>query len=60
MGPADWLTGDTLVTFTVSMTNAMTTGGVAFDPTTDRVYINGDWIPWWAWVIRSRLTRRMS
>ena len=46
---ADFLTADTLVTFTVNMTNAMTTGGVAFDPTMDKVYINGDWIPWWTW-----------
>jgi hypothetical protein len=46
---ADFLTEDTLVTFTVSMTNAMTTGGIPFNPVTDRVYLNGDWIPWWAW-----------
>jgi hypothetical protein len=47
--PADFITEDTLVTFTVSMTNAVTTGNVAFNPTTDNVYLNGDWIPWWAW-----------
>ncbi len=46
---ADFLTQDTLVTFTVNMTNAMTTGGVPFTNTVDNVYINGDWIPWWTW-----------
>jgi hypothetical protein len=46
---AAFLTEATLVTFTVSMTNAVTTGAVAFDPTINNVYLNGDWIPWWAW-----------
>jgi hypothetical protein len=45
----DFLTADTLVTFTVSMTNAITTGGIPFNPVTDKVYLNGDWVPWWAW-----------
>lgn len=46
---ADFLTEDTLVTFTVNMTNAIAIGGVPFDPTVDKVYLNGDWIPWWSW-----------
>jgi hypothetical protein len=45
----DFLTEDTLATFTVNMTNAMTTSNVVFNPTVDNVYINGDWIPWWTW-----------
>ena len=47
---AEFLTEATLVTFTVSMTNAVMIGGASFDPAVDNVYLNGDWIPWWAWV----------
>jgi len=46
---ADFLTEDTLVTFTVNMTNAIAIGGVPFNPTLDKVFLNGDWIPWWSW-----------
>jgi hypothetical protein len=46
---AEFLTEDTLVTFTVNMTNAITTGGIPFNPSADFVYVNGDWIPWWSW-----------
>jgi hypothetical protein len=46
---ADFLTADTVVTFTVDMNEATNTGGIAFNPASDSVYINGDWIPWWAW-----------
>jgi hypothetical protein len=37
---------DTLVTFNVDMTNAMTTGGHAFDPTSDTLHLNGDFMGW--------------
>jgi hypothetical protein len=55
---ASFLTEDTLVTFTVNMTNAVTAagttnvnGGTNFDPDVNSVYINGDWLPggWWSW-----------
>jgi hypothetical protein len=46
---ANFLTEDTLVTFTVNMTNAVTTASAPFDPSVSSVYINGDWIPWWTW-----------
>lgn len=39
--PADLLPADTLVTFSVSMTNAMGTDGHAFAPASDSVYLNG-------------------
>jgi hypothetical protein len=39
--PSDLLPEDTLVTFQVSMTNAISTGGQPFDPAADAVYING-------------------
>jgi len=53
----DLLPADTLVTFSVSMTNAVGTDAHAFDPTVDAVYMNGDfmgllsggsagWLPW--------------
>ena len=40
--PNDLLPADTVVTFTVNMTNAVGTDSVAFDPSTDSVYLNGD------------------
>ena len=50
--PNDYLPADTLVTFTVSMTNAASYPGftppITFD-TEMSVAINGDWIPWWDW-----------
>ncbi len=39
--PVDFLTADTVVTFTVNMTNAVGTDSHAFDPVNDHVYING-------------------
>jgi hypothetical protein len=45
----DFLTEDTLVTFTLNMTNAITTATNYFDPQANNVYVNGDWVPWWAW-----------
>jgi len=46
------LTADTLVTFTVSMTNAQSYPGftpqIIFDQSMG-VVVNGDWIPWWNW-----------
>lgn len=39
--PADLLPADTLVTFSVSMTNAVGTDGHAFSASSDSVYING-------------------
>lgn len=39
--PGDLLPADTLVTFTVNMTNAVGTDAHAFDPTVDQVFING-------------------
>ena len=39
--PVDFLTADTLVTFTVNMTNAVGTDTHAFDSANDHVYING-------------------
>jgi hypothetical protein len=40
---------NTVVVFSVNMTNAMTTGGVPFNPSADKVYINGDFLGWWGW-----------
>ena len=39
--PADLLPADTLVTFTVNMTNAVGTDAHVFDPAVDSVYLNG-------------------
>jgi hypothetical protein len=48
----DFVAQDTLVTFTVSMTNAHSYTGfnplITFDKSM-AVAINGDWIPWWNW-----------
>ena len=40
----DLLPVDTLVTFSVSMTNAVGTDSQVFNPTTDGVYLNGDFM----------------
>jgi hypothetical protein len=37
----DTLPTNTLVTFSVNMSNAVAVGGYVFHPATDRVYING-------------------
>jgi len=48
--PADYLDQDTLVTFSVSMTNAQQyPSGPAFVLGTDQVYVNGDFTGWLAW-----------
>src|SRR4029079_13992431 len=51
---SDWTAGDvlasnTVVTFTVNMTNAVGTDNYVFQPGGDGVFLNGDWIPWWSW-----------
>jgi hypothetical protein len=43
----DLLTTNVLVTFTVNMTNASQyPSGPAFNPSSDTVYVNGNWIDW--------------
>lgn len=49
LGPSDILTADTLVTFRVDMSAAQNSGGSAFDPGTQGVWLNGNFIPWWTW-----------
>jgi hypothetical protein len=46
---SDLLFVDTYVTFSVNMTNAVDVNLYAFDPGSDAVYINGDFLGWWAW-----------
>jgi hypothetical protein len=45
----DLLNVDTVVTFSVSMTNAVGTDAHTFDPNNDLVFINGDFAGWVAW-----------
>jgi hypothetical protein len=45
----DFLPVDTAVTFNVNMTNAVANDGTVFNPSVDTVYINGDFLGWWAW-----------
>jgi hypothetical protein len=50
--PNDYLPADTLVSFSVNMTNAMSYSGFTPEITfakTMGLYVNGNWIPWWAW-----------
>ena len=54
--PTDVLDQDTMVTFTVNMTGAIggnptapTYFGMPFDPTSEGVYINGDFLGWVNW-----------
>ena len=49
LSAADLLPADTIVTFSVSMTNAIATSGHVFDPTADAVYLNGASGVWWGW-----------
>jgi hypothetical protein len=51
LSPSDVLAQDTLVTFRLNMTNAVTFGapGTPFDPATQGVYLNGNFVPWWVW-----------
>jgi hypothetical protein len=45
----DVLSSNTLVTFSVNMTNAVATDSRPFNPATDAVFLNGDFLGWWAW-----------
>jgi hypothetical protein len=45
----DVMPASTLVTFSVNMTNAVGIDAHTFNPGTDAVYVNGDFIPWWTW-----------
>lgn len=46
---SDLLNTDTTVTFSVNMTNAVSTDNHSFDSTADTVFINGDFVGWLAW-----------
>jgi hypothetical protein len=44
------VSANTMVTFSVDMTGAILYGTTTpFDPNTQSVYINGDWLGWWTW-----------
>jgi len=45
----DLLFADTYVSFSVNMTNAVGFDSYVFNPNEDPVYINGDFLGWWAW-----------
>jgi len=45
----DYLLQDTPVSFTVDMNGAVGTDGHVFDPGSDLVYVNGQFINWYAW-----------
>jgi hypothetical protein len=45
----DFLSVTTAVTFNVIMTNAVGTDGTVFNPAVDTVWLNGDFLGWWAW-----------
>lgn len=47
--PSDLLPEDTQVVFSVDMAGAVGLDGHAFDPRTDRVYLNGDFLTWTPW-----------
>jgi len=49
LGPSDFVLTNTLVTFTVNMAGAIGDEGHVFNPSSDSVYINGDFLGWWAW-----------
>lgn len=44
--PSDLLPDDTQVVFSVDMAGAVGLDGHAFDPATDKVYLNGDFLTW--------------
>jgi hypothetical protein len=46
---SDILTSDTVVTFSVNMSAAKNSDGSPFDPATQGVWLNGNFIPWWGW-----------
>lgn len=44
------VSSNTAVTFNLDMTGAMEYGTTTpFEPSSDNVYINGDWLGWWDW-----------
>ncbi len=45
----DVLPTNTTVTFTVNMNGTVTTNGQVFNPATDTVYLNGDFLGWQPW-----------
>ena len=47
--PSDVLNVDTVVTFTVNMTNAQGTDFQVYDPNTSAIFINGDFSGWQSW-----------
>jgi hypothetical protein len=47
--PDDYLLQPTPVTFSVDMSDAVGTDGIAFNPSADNVYINGTFANWYAW-----------
>ena len=46
---SEYLPADTAVLFSVDMNNAFGTDDHAFDPVNDSVYINGQFVNWYAW-----------
>jgi len=49
--PCDLVQVDTLVTFVVHMTNGTPSsdGSIIFDKTVNNLYLNGEFLGWWAW-----------
>jgi hypothetical protein len=45
----DYLPVDTTVTFKVNMNGAIGTDGHVFDSSVDTLWLNGEFIPWYAW-----------
>jgi len=46
---SDLMATATLVTFNVSMTNAVATDSTVFNPATDTVFLNGEFLGWKSW-----------
>jgi len=46
---SDLLPVDTMVTFNVNMTNAVSTDSITFDASVNHVYLNGDFLGWRTW-----------
>ena len=49
VSPNDLLNVDTVVTFTIAMSNAVTTDNIHFDPSQNTLYLNGDFAGWVDW-----------
>ncbi len=45
----DYLPADTAVTFSVDMNGAVGADAHTFDPNLDTVWLNGEFVPWYAW-----------